>query len=62
MMPKFLLYISFHARPTAVMDVTIGRKYAVCRDRSSGNGYGEAGFESGTGSRKRADRIEGAGN
>lgn len=39
-----------------------GRKYAVCRDRSSGNGYGEAGFESGTGSRKRADRIEGAGN
>ena len=29
MMPKFLLYISFHARPTAVMDVTIGRKYAV---------------------------------
>mgnify|MGYP006870772954 CR=1 FL=1 len=39
-----------------------GRKYAVCRDRSSGNGYGEAGFESGTRSRKRADRIEGAGN
>ena len=32
------------------------------RDRSSGNGYGEAGFESGTRSRKRADRIEGAGN
>lgn len=26
------------------------------------NGYGEAGFESGTRSRKRADRIEGAGN
>ena len=22
-----------------------GRKYAVCRDRSSGNGYGEAGFD-----------------
>ena len=39
-----------------------GRKYVVCRDRNSGNGYGEAGFVSGTGSRKRADRIEGAGN
>ena len=29
MMPKFLLYMSFQARPTAVTEVTIGRKYAV---------------------------------
>ena len=29
-----------------------GRKYVVCRDRSSGNGYGEAGFESGTGAER----------
>lgn len=27
-------------------------KYAVCRDRSSGNGYGEAGFESGPGAER----------
>lgn len=46
----------------ALREGSTAEKYAVCRDRSSGNGYGEAGFESGTGSRKRADRIEGAGN